>query len=80
MTWFHVKHERRTFMLWVCLLTLVLMTFLMTWLLSSLPTSDRPSSDDPGQVPHFVCTADGDGTIMRCVFSTIAQRQNSPLR
>lgn len=73
---FHVKPERQTFMLWVCLLTLALMTSLTMWLTNSRPTYDQPSSAGPAQVPHFVCTADGDGTIMRCVFSTIAPQQN----
>lgn len=58
------------------LLTLVLMTFLTTSLATFLMTYDEPSSLDPGRVPHFVCTADGDGTIMRCAFSTIAQPQS----
>lgn len=73
MTWFHVKHRCRTAMIGACLLTLALMISLTTWLLNSPPTSDKPSQHGPGQVPHFVCTADGDGTILRCVFSTIAQ-------
>ena len=55
------------------LLILVSMTFLMMWLAIFLLTSAQPSSDEPGQVPHFVCTADGDGTILRCAFSSIAQ-------
>ena len=80
MTWFHVKHRRRTFMLGTCLLTLVLMTSLTMWLLNSPPTSNKPCTHEPGQVPHFVCTADGDGTILRCVFSLIAQPPLSPLR
>lgn len=62
------------------ILILVWTTFLTTLLLSSLLTSSKPSSHDPGQVPHFVCTADGDGTIMRCVFSTIAQPRLSTSR
>lgn len=76
MTWFHVKRCCQTAMVVAWLPTLVLMTSLTMLLLSSLPTYDGHSSPDPGQVPHFVCTADGDGTIMRCVFSMIAQRES----
>lgn len=71
---FHVKPWQA----W--LLILVLTTFPTTLLLNSLLTSNEPLSPGPAQVPHFVCTADGDGTIMRCVFSTIVPPQNSPLR
>lgn len=80
MTRFHVKQSRQTVMIGTWLLTLVLMTSLTMLLMNSLLTSSEPLSPGPGQVPHFVCTADGDGTIMRCVFSTIVPPQNSPLR
>lgn len=60
------------------LLILVLTTFLMMSLAIFLLTSDQPSSDERAQVPRFVCTVDGDGTILRCAFSSIAQPPISP--
>lgn len=80
MTWSHVKRSCRTAMIGTWFLILVLTTFLTMLLVSFLLTSEQPSSSDPGQVPHFVCTADGDGTILRCVFSTIAPPPNSQSR
>lgn len=57
----------------LCLMSVVLMTSLLLWSIRGLDTYVRPSVVTPGQVPHFVCTADGDGTILRCGFSAIAK-------
>ena len=59
--------------LYVWLPIAALMTFQTLLLINFLQPSDAPSRTTPGQVPHFVCTADGDGTILRCGFSALAQ-------
>jgi len=63
------------FLLWTSLVAL--MTSLVALSTNGLPTYEPRSTVAPGQVPHFVCTADGDGRILRCVFSSIARRDYS---
>lgn len=72
---FHVKHllVRASLQVWLPLV--VLMTFLAILFSTSHPQYGLPSSGTAGQVPHFVCTVDGDGTLLRCHFSAIGMRQ-----
>lgn len=72
-TAFHVKHREMLAILLLCLTSVVLMTFLLLFLTNGLLHFVRSSLVAPGQVPHFVCTADGDGTLLRCHFSSIAR-------
>lgn len=73
MTQFHVKHPYWAATIGVCLLYVVLMTSLVLLSMIGLPKYVQPSGVAPGQVPHFVCTADGDGTLLRCSLSSIAK-------
>lgn len=63
------------FLLWTSLVAL--MTSLVALSTNGLPTYEPRSTVGPAQVPHFVCTADGDGRILRCAFSSIARRDDS---
>ena len=72
---FHVKPGELALALAAWTIIVALMTSLVLWLTSGLDQSASNSPVAPAQVPHFVCTDDGDGTIQRCVFSSIAKRQ-----
>lgn len=73
---FHVKPSELALALVAWTILVVLMTSLVAWLTTGLDQSATSSRVEPGQVPHFVCTDDGDGTIQRCVFSSIAKPQS----
>jgi len=70
-TYLRLLLERAIILVWLPLA--VSMTFLVIWSMTFLPTSGRLSTDTVGAPQRFVCTADGDGTLLRCSFSTIAK-------
>lgn len=74
---FSLKHREVFATLLLCLTSVVLMTFLLLLLTNGLLQFAASSPDTLGQVPHFVCTADGDGTILRCAFSAIGSEIDS---
>lgn len=71
---FHVKPSELALALVAWSILVVLMTSLVVLWLTGLDRSASSSPVEPAQVPHFVCTDDGDGTIQRCVFSSIAKQ------
>lgn len=56
-----------------CLVSVVLMIGLTVSSMNGLERYARHTAVEQGQVPHFVCTSDGDGTLLRCVFSSSAR-------
>ena len=70
---FHVKPSELALALVAWTILVALMTSLVVWWTAGQGTSVNSSPVEPGQVPHFVCTADADGTLLRCQFSSIAK-------
>lgn len=69
----HVKPSELALALVAWSILVVLMTSLVLWLTNGLATYANSSPVEIGQVPHFVCTVDAGGTLLRCQFSATAK-------